>query len=225
MNRTENEQFVKNFFRQIIGNDRTLIEHFGDAADLIRDDASSIFDQMIPEMGYGDDPHHVMANSMFFCATMLAVYLALEKKGITVHDFGNTMLGIIASNMQVESNIPPVTKTPSPEMIAAAADSQSNPKPGEFVVEVYEGETDDVDWGMNIKSCAICALFSKYDAMELVPYMCASDDVVSDHAAQGLRRTGTIALGAHQCDFVYKHKGDPLHVADQYPDKIRLVES
>ena len=88
---------------------------------------------------------------------------------------------------------------------------------------IPSSDSGEVDWGMNIKSCAICSLFSRHDAMDLVPYMCATDDVMSDHGAQGLRRTGSIAVGAHQCDFVYKHEGEPQHLAKQYPEKIRIV--
>ncbi len=60
--------------------------------------------------------------------------------------------------------------------------------------------------------------------MELVPYMCASDDVMSDLAGDGLRRSGTIALGAHQCDFRYQPGAEPETVADQYPEPIQLRE-
>ena len=86
----------------------------------------------------------------------------------------------------------------------------------------FLSDNDDFDWGMNVKSCAICSSFSKYDAMDLVPYMCASDDVMSDQGEQGLRRTGTIAVGAHQCDFRYKSGGEPQHIAEEYPERIRL---
>ena len=75
---------------------------------------------------------------------------------------------------------------------------------------------------MNITSCGICKAYSKHDAMDLVPYMCASDDVDSDQNDDGLRRTGTIGLGAHQCDFRYKAGGDSLAVATQYPERIHL---
>jgi len=74
---------------------------------------------------------------------------------------------------------------------------------------------------MNVKSCAICFAYKKYDAMELVPYMCASDDVESDRDGQGLRRGGTIALGADHCDFRYKRGGKPQRLSEQYPDRIR----
>ena len=75
---------------------------------------------------------------------------------------------------------------------------------------------------MNIFSCDICHQFSKFDAMDLVPYMCALDDVLSDRFDQGLRRTGTIAVGAAQCDFRYERGGEPQRMADQYPNKIRI---
>lgn len=86
---------------------------------------------------------------------------------------------------------------------------------------MLEGD-EHSDRGMNITSCAICHLFGKRGAMELVPYMCAFDDVVSDAGGQGLRRTGTIALGATHCDFRFRDGGEPLRLAEQYPDRIRL---
>ena len=93
----------------------------------------------------------------------------------------------------------------------------------EFVFEVLLGDDQTYDWGLNIRRCAVCHAYARHDAMDLVPYMCASDDVESDRGGQGLRRTGTIGLGAHQCDFRYKAGGDPLRLADQYPDRIRTT--
>ena len=90
--------------------------------------------------------------------------------------------------------------------------------------EAFLGDREDYDWGMNVKSCAICHSFSKYDAMDLVPYMCATDDVMSDKGKQGLRRTGSIAVGAHQCDFRYKRGGEPGHLSKQYPHKIQVAQ-
>ena len=80
--------------------------------------------------------------------------------------------------------------------VAAGDTSQRDAAPGEFVFEAFLGDQKDYDWGMNIKSCGICYSFSKYDAMNLVPYMCATDDLMSDIGEQGLRRSGTIAVGA-----------------------------
>lgn len=108
--------------------------------------------------------------------------------------------------------------------ISAGEASQKEAAPGEFVFEAFLGDREDYDWGMNVKSCAICHSFSKYDAMDLVPYMCATDDVMSDKGKQGLRRTGSIAVGAHQCDFRYKRGGEPGHLSKQYPHKIQVAQ-
>ena len=61
--------------------------------------------------------------------------------------------------------------------------------------------------------------------MDLVPYFCAADHVLSDQGDQGLRRTWTIAVAAHQCDFRYKRGGQGQHLAKQYPDRIRIEKS
>lgn len=60
--------------------------------------------------------------------------------------------------------------------------------------------------------------------MSLVPYFCAVDDVMSDKGNQGLRRTGSLALGASHCDFRYWRGGQPNRLAEQYPEQIRFVQ-
>ncbi len=67
--------------------------------------------------------------------------------------------------------------------------------------------------------------FSKYDAMDHVPYMCAMNDVMSDKINQGLRRAGTIGLGAKQCIYRYKIGGEPMRLVEQYPESIRFVRN
>jgi hypothetical protein len=81
-------------------------------------------------------------------------------------------------------------------------------------------EHEQFDWEFNVHSCTICHTASKYDAMDLVPYMCATDDVMSEKNNDGLRRTRSIALGAHLCDFRFKDDGPPRRLAEQYPDRI-----
>jgi hypothetical protein len=51
--------------------------------------------------------------------------------------------------------------------------------------------------------------------------MCATDDLTSDAAGEGLRRTGTIALGARCCDFRFDSSRPGQHIAELYPDRIR----
>lgn len=201
------------------------------AAEAAVERAGALFEEMIPGMAYVDQAGHPMASAVFGCNAHLAMHLALKERGVDAHVYGRAMLAAMAAASKGPS-------TPSREregddanhaqagdpiatLIAAGNASQKDAAPGEFVFEAYRGDGGDLDWGMNVTSCAICASYSKYDAMDLVPYMCATDDVMSDRDSQGLKRTGTIAVGAHRCDFRYKRGREGEHLSAKYPEKIR----
>jgi hypothetical protein len=180
--------------------------------------------RVIDLFSYMDDPDHIMASAVFGCCGVLALYLPLKKRGVDVHQFGSAFLE------QTRTVLPEASDAANDEMsprdriarlIESGKASKSVAKPGEFVFDAFWGDRSEFNWGMNIESCAICHAFSNYGAMELVPYMCASDDLMSDFGDDGLRRTGTIALGAHCCDFRYKPGGEPLRLVEQYPEQIR----
>jgi hypothetical protein len=188
--------------------------------EVLTEEAWQVFRNIAPDLAYLDAPHSALARALFFCAMHLAVYVALRERGVDVHAYGAAMLSELASQP---------ARSPGDAESAPAGDNTAwargtGTHPGEFVVEVLPAGAD-YDWGYNIKSCAICYLYRQHDAMDLVPYMCASDDVVSDQQHQGLRRTGTIALGAHQCDFRYQADGEPRRLAECHPDRIRFVHA
>ena len=169
-------------------------------------------------MAYLDAPHNPLARALFYCAINLSLYKALAEQGIDVHAYGDAMLKYLRDDATQSAT--------DGEPAESGPDWHQGPGThvGEFQIEPLEGN-EDFSWGYNITSCAICHLFGQHDAMDLVPYMCASDDVVSDAQNQGLKRTGTIALGAHRCDFRYGGTAEPKRVADDYPDKIKFVRS
>lgn len=178
-------------------------------------------EEMAPASAYLDTPDSPLARALFFCTIHLAAYKAAAPQGVDAHAYGAAMLEQLSQQQPAPQPVPD-----DAELAASFAGPGTHP--GEFQVELAErgdGDEDQFDYGYNIKSCAICYLFSRHDAMDLVPYMCASDDVMSDLRGEGLRRTGTIALGAHQCDFRYQAAGNPRRVAEHYPDKIKFVHS
>ena len=230
MTRLDDEQYVKDFFTDARTRYKSMVRHFVEddaAADSVVDQAATVFEGMIPTMAYVEKRDHPMASSVFICCATLAVYLVLKDRGVDVHAYGSTMLSSMAqapapSEQASEEN---ADTGGFATFFKYAEESQTEAAPGEFVYEAFFGDRKDFDWGMNVKSCAICHAFSKYDAMDLVPYMCATDDVMSDLGGQGLRRNGTIALGAHECDFRYQSGGDAQRLAQLYPDRIRVVEN
>lgn len=211
----EQHQALLAFYQGIAGWLRPAIERLVPDADAVVDEARNGFEGLLGELGYVDRPTHSMASSLFWAGIVLAVHEVLRERGVDAHAWGREL-----------HTLPALASEPDDEALAVqareAAASQAEPVAGEFVFEMLEPDENGVR-GMNIHSCAICHLFGKRDAMELVPYMCALDDVISDALGQGLRRSGTIALGASHCDFRYSG-GEPRPIAEQFPDRIRLSE-
>ena len=227
MTRQENEKVARSLFDVARPWYAQLADSLVDDGEAAVEEAAAIFDRMIPDMAYVDRPDHSLAPAVSGSMPVLALYLALRRHGVDVHDFGNALLTTMAKNPPLGLEGPADDRPPLERfagLVACGEASQKDAVPGEHVFEAFLGNRTDFDWGMTVKSCGVCHVFSKYDAMDLVPYMCAADDVLSDRGNLGLRRTGTIAVGADHCDFRYKRGGEPLHLATQYPDRVRIAE-
>lgn len=222
--RLENRQFVKTvYFDQANVRLTRLAGRFVGDVDAVIAEASAIFDEMLPNLAYLDKPQHPLASALFICSVNLSLYLALKQRGIGLHQFGNAMLnGLMRAPIPVPTESDEVLQQRLTYFAALAEASQTNAAPGEDVIEFVSGEGQQFEWGYNVKSCAICQVASRYDAMDLVPYFCAVDDVMSDKGKQGLRRTGSLALGAPHCDFRYRRGGEPQPLAALYPEQIRV---
>lgn len=194
---------------------KPAVELLAPEADELLASARKNFEDMLDELPYKDRPEHTMASSLFACAAMLAIFEVLRERGVDAHAWGRAIHTLPAVVPQDDGEASGEQARVDGE--ASRSEAASN----EFVFELLDGD-EHSDRGMNVTSCAICHLFGKHDAMELVPYMCSLDDVMSDAGGQGLRRTGTIALGASHCDFRFRKDGEPLRLAEQYPGRIRL---
>ncbi len=224
MSREENEKHVRSVFNRLAAANTTLVSSLVEDAEEIVSEAKAIFEGMIPNMAYVDHRDKPMAIAVFICSAHLALFLALSKRGVDAHDYGREMLNSLRLNPPAEQNSDDGLSAEEQfqNLIAGGENSQENALPGEFVYEAFTGAGEEFDWGMNVKSCAICHAFSQHDAMDLVPYMCATDDVMSDLGKQGLRREGSIALGASHCDFRYRKEGEPNRLAENYPQRIKV---
>jgi hypothetical protein len=226
MNRLENQQYVKDlYFQKALPRLTRLAGRLVDEPDRVIEEASAIFDTMLPKLAYMDNPGHMLAPALFICSVNLALYLALKKRGVGVHDFGSAMLnGLTNAPIVIPQESEAALRERLVHFAAAARASQTNAQSGEDVFEAVDATHADFDWGYNVTSCAICNVASTYDAIDLVPYMCAVDDVMSDKGNQGLRRTGSLALGAQHCDFRFQRGGQPQRLAGQYPERIHFIE-
>lgn len=221
MSSSENEQRVRDGFQQMRPGFERLASTLVDDPGAVLSDATARLDSMIPELAYLDNPDHPMAFSIIQTSYSLALFLALRARGVDEHHFGRTMLRGMAVRFETSDPAPAAEDAPR-TLVTSGAESQEHAAPGEFVFDVQAGT--DAGWEMSITSCGVCDLYSRYEAMELVPYMCATDDLLSDYQDAGLVRTGSIALGASRCDFLFRPGGEPMRLAEQYPDQIRTEE-
>jgi len=215
MTDAENLALVLGYFDRERTQMQRIVAGLVDDVDAVLDHAQEIYAELSADTAYLDAPTHPLAGSLFYCNLNLAVYLALQPYGIDAHQFGCAVLAHLTT-----APLPPAAV---PEQDENAPPAGPGTHPGEFVVQRVEPEDPASQWGFNITSCAICHQYGKHGAMDLVPYMCASDDVISDIRGQGLRRSGTIALGAGHCDFRFEIDGEPLRLAGQYPEQIKFV--
>ncbi len=202
-------------FDEVAGTVRAVLGELvsADEVEALAVEVRTIFSRLSEEFPYKDRPDHVMFAPSFNVFVYLAIYQAVRILGIGVHRVGRAIHAV-----------PLIEIAAAAENMAAlpqnSADSMRDAAPNEFIFELVPAKGDE-SGGIDIHACAVCHIYGKYDAMELVPYMCATDDIVSDEQGQGLRRTGTIGLGASRCDFRYTGN-DPLPLVDQYPEKIQL---
>ncbi len=89
MTRQDDEKFVRDVFEQAKPRHELLAATFVDDASAVMDEAATIFEAMIPDMAYVDSRDKPMAGALFGCSATLAVFLALEKRGVDVHAFGS----------------------------------------------------------------------------------------------------------------------------------------
>ncbi len=178
-----------------------LTERLGQAAEPVIDEAAAIFAGMLPKMAYLDKPDHPLAPALFTCNVNIALWLALRGRGVTVEEFGQALLtGLRMAPIPVAEESATEREVRLAHFRAAAVASPQT-SPLEDVFDVVDPTDGSFSWGFDVHSCAILKSAQRHGAAELVPFLCAVDDVMSDKGNQGLRRTGTLALGAGKCDF------------------------
>lgn len=77
-----------------------------------------------------------------------------------------------------------------------------------FVAHIIQKKKSDNEFifGFDIIECGICKLFGRYNYAHFVPVLCEVDLITSELAGLTLHRSGTIAGGAHKCDFRFEQK-------------------
>lgn len=226
--------YFERFFERSMDYYRGWIGDLTDEPESVITATKKRFTDLAPALAYADERDHPMAFSLFTCASLLCLFLELRERDVTVHAFGARMLRALsdatrahrASRAQKADNQPDLEALRGrvERLKTEGSRSQQARKPGQFIFDVRWDDETSGAWTMDMTACGICHLYGQHDALDLVPYMCATDDVMSDMNDEGLRRTGTIALGRSKCDFRYQPGVPTQHLSQAFPERIRIVE-
>jgi len=192
-----------------------LVSRYGEVnAYRLIEDAMKEYESLIPQIPYiGDNsPFLVFLIPTVKC---LALYRAMQRQGSSVEEAGR----LIYEMSEIELKAMPSTLRRLMGFLwfspwfkkrarKRALSSQTREYPGNFVMQYVEGDGKSFDYGVNYLECANVKFLKAQGAMELAPYICATDKLSSEFLGWGLHRTTTLADGANQCDFRFKKGGD-----------------
>lgn len=211
---SKKNRLLKTFNKSILRVQPVLLERYGaQRTKIIISDSCQEYENLIPQIPYIGEKNPFL---IFILPTVsaLAIYRALQKQGYTVEDAGQLIYEI--SEAEVKSYPKFLSRLIeylwfSPLFLwrikKRAKNSQQREYPDSFVIEYVEGDGSSFDYGIDYTECANCKFLSKQHALELAPYICATDKVVSEVLGWGLSRTMTLADGNTKCDFRFKKGG------------------
>ncbi len=213
---------MKDFDRRSPGLRAALSQVVGsEIADRVLREARDEFEVIVREIPYLGNEKELMASQIIGPARLLACVLPLRRLGTSSDQIGAFVGLVVQQATDRLSRVPDTlvriaVRVGRPLLMRRfrreAAAARLRDDPNEFAFEVVDDASAAL--ALDMVRCAVCTLFERHDAMEIVPYICQADDRLSDALGLGLRRTATRALGAPRCDFRYQPGGEPRRLRD-----------
>lgn len=153
-----------------------------------------------------------------FSAYFLALVKVLDDQGENYDTIRLISLGIVKEYVTPKNKIHSALKklpvkllgNPIMKQFLKLFDKKVSVKghPEGFLARIItdKDETYGLGYGIDIVECGICKLFKKHQMERYASILCEVDEITSALAGLDLIRTGTIANGAHKCDFRFKPK-------------------
>jgi hypothetical protein len=211
---SQKSRLLKGFDKYIGRVRQIIISRFGEEqGNAVIRESHHEYEALIPQIPYIGNRNPFLI-FLLPASRNLAIYRVLQRQDRTIEDAGQLIYEMSEAKWKA---IPRLIRRMIEyfwfsrwSLVLAkkwAIESQKREYPGSFVMTYVEGNGRDFDYGVDYSECAICKFLSAQNALELVPYMCATDKIGSELLGWGLSRTMTIAKGDEKCDFRYKKGG------------------
>jgi len=177
---------------------------------------SDEYEQLIPDLPY-IGRGNIFTENLVQSAWALVLYRVIRRHGGSLEEAGE----VIHRAMEAKVNRTPaflrrlkgkfrLSRWAVRMMQNAARRSQKREYPGDWVLEVVEGDSETFDVGMDVTECGIVKFLHAQGADELAPYLCNLDYLVYQATGVKLCRTMTLSWGCEKCDFRMVGDGEPI---------------
>jgi L-2-amino-thiazoline-4-carboxylic acid hydrolase len=153
-----------------------------------------------------------------FSAYFLAMIKALDERGESFAAIREICLEIVTEYVRPKNWFQRFLRKLPPKMVSTWLGQSlirklhkrfsNNTHPDGFIAHIItdKQETYGLGYGFDILECGICKLYHKHDSKKYASILCEVDEVTSGLAGLKLIRSGTIANGAHKCDFRFQRE-------------------
>lgn len=189
--------------------------NYASNADAILIKLDQEFQQILPDVKFAATSSNPMDRRLTFCAYFLALIKVLDKAGESFEKIRIISLEVVTEYVKPKNALQRFMKKLPPRLIKSGIINaplkmfakklavKGHPDGFRAAMIFDKNETYGLGYGIDIHECGICKLFNKHGYNKYAPILCEVDEVTSNLAGLKLFRSGTIANGAHKCDFRY----------------------
>jgi hypothetical protein len=189
---------------------RSLLYHGISDPEKIVSDTRAAYNDLIPELPFIGGDENRLTENLLSSIWALPLYRVLLPLGRSAKEIGQIVYDTIEAGTRDKSAREWAVVADyrfSPEwrerVKAGASASKSRTYEFDWVYDYIEADCCN-DYGIDYTECGLEKFMRSQEASELTPYLCALDFIVYGAMDAGLRRTMTVAEGAHCCDFRFK---------------------
>ncbi len=202
------------------------------AAEAICSEAQGELETLIPQLPDIGDKSAELNEGVAAIAICIAYYKSFKRQGIPVESLGKMLYDL--RTYQFSEMTEEQKKAETDEMFSSkrlneqkewTAWSQKCLYPYNWAAHYVEGDGEEFDYGTDYVECGIAKICHKFEADDLVPFICLLDLLESNVFGLGLARTKTLADGDNVCNFRFKRGRATERNWDTEIDRIRKLLS
>jgi len=214
-----------------------LLEKYDDAkVQTLLGDILKEYETILPDAQYVGGNKNPFTFYLLGAIGVFSIIRVLEEEGLSYREIGEfTFRYHEILNEKREENLKKVGQSHADQIFTAdymqfmkdfAKKSQERTFPGDWILEVIDGEGQPFTYGFNFTQCGSNELAKKLGLQKYMPFICLGDFAEATAGGFGFTRTQTLSNGAPICDHRYIQGGStprawPPETAQEFIDRSK----